>query len=306
MRAPRRPRLAATLAVLVCLALVPAVAPPAAARAPGHEQGPARPPQRIVSLVPATTEMLFAIGAGPQVVAVSSYDRFPPEAATRPRVGALLDPDVERIFSLSPDLVVVYGSQVDLKRQLARAAIPIFDYRHAGLADVFTTLRALGRVTGHAAEAETVAAGVERRLAAVRAAAAGRPAVRTLLVFGREPGALRNIYAAGGTGFLHDMLVAAGGENVFADVARESVQATTEMILARAPAVILELREGEALSEAERARRVSDWARLSSVPAVGQGRVLVVSAPGLVVPGPRVAEAVEHMARALAAARATP
>jgi iron complex transport system substrate-binding protein len=130
--------------------------------------------------------------------------------------------------------------------------------------------------------------------------------VRTLLVFGREPGALRNIYAAGGTGFLHDMLVAAGGENVFADVARESVQATTEMILARAPAVILELREGEALSEAERARRVSDWARLSSVPAVGQGRVLVVSAPGLVVPGPRVAEAVEHMARALAAARATP
>ena len=279
----------------------------AAGFAPPADAGQAAaPPQRIVSLVPALTEMLFAIGAGPQVVGVSSYDRYPPEAAARPRVGALLDPDVERIFSLRPDLVAVYGSQVDLKRQLGRAGVPVFDYRHAGLADILTTLAALGRVTGHDVEAAAVAAGIERRLADVRRRTSRGPKVRTLLVFGREPGALRNIYAAGGRGFLHDMLVAAGGENVFADLAQESVQATIEILLARAPDVILELREGEPLNDDEVRRRMADWARLASIPAVRDGRIVVVSGPGLVVPGPRVADAVTRLARALHPERMAP
>ena len=80
-------------------------------------------PARIISLVPGATEMLFAIGAGPRVVAVSSYDKEPPEVTSLPRVGALLDPDVERILSLKPDLIVVYGSQHDLVRQLQRTGV---------------------------------------------------------------------------------------------------------------------------------------------------------------------------------------
>lgn len=257
------------------------------------------PPRRIISLVPAVTEMLFAIGAGPLVVAVSSFDTYPPEVTTRPRVGALLDPDVERVLSLTPDFVVIYGSQTDLRRQLERASIPIFDYRHAGLPDVMSTIRELGRVTGRVAEADGVAAGIERQLAAVRARTSGRPPVRTVLVFGREPGALRNVYASGGKGFLNDMLASAGGVNVFADLGQESVQATTELLLTRAPEAILEVREGPAYTEARVRQSVTDWSRLASVPAVKNGRVLVVSGEGLVVPGPRVAQAVERMARAL-------
>ena len=256
-------------------------------------------PRRIISLVPALTEMLFAIGAGPQVVAVSSYDTYPPEAATRPRVGALLDPDVERVLSLTPDLVAIYGSQSDLRRQLERATIPIYDYRHAGLPDVLLTIRDLGRVTGHAGSAEAVATGIERELAAVRARVGTRAPLRTVLVFGREPGALRNIYASGGTGFLHDMLVAAGGVNVFADLPQQAVQATTELLLTRAPDVILEVRDGPAYSRAQVTQAVADWSRLASVPAVKHGRVHVVSGEGLVVPGPRVAGAVARLARVL-------
>ena len=263
----------------------------------------ARVPQRIISLVPALTEMLFAIGAGPQVVAVSSYDTFPPEVASRPKVGALLDPDVERIFSLTPDLVITYGSQSDLRRQLERASIPMFDYRHAGLADVLTTLRALGRETGHDAAAGHLATEITRRLDAVKARTATAPAPRTLLVFGREPGSLRNMYVSGGKGFLHDMLGVAGGANVFADVARESVQATTELILARAPDVIIEVREGPALADADVRARIADWDRLAAVPAVKARRVHILSGTGLVVPGPRVAAAVERLAGVLHPAR---
>ena len=74
-----------------------------------------QPPRRIISLIPAVTEMLFAIGAGPQVVAVSSFDQYPPQVEKLQRVGALIDPDVERILSLRPDMVAVYASQADLR-----------------------------------------------------------------------------------------------------------------------------------------------------------------------------------------------
>lgn len=266
----------------------------------------AQPPQRIVSLVPALTELLFAIGAGPQVVGVSSYDHEPPEVESRARVGALLDPDTERILALRPDLVAIYRSQADLRTQLQRASIPIFDYRHAGLADILATTRALGRATGHDREADALAGRIAQRIEAVRARTGRGPRVRTLLVFGREAGALRNIYVSGGRGFLHDMLIAAGGENVMADVAQESVQASTELILTRAPDVILEIRDRGTLPEARVQALARDWAPLASVPAVRAGRVRIVTGTGLTVPGPRVADAIERLARVLHPDRMTP
>ena len=256
-------------------------------------------PRRIISLVPALTEMLYAIGAGPQVVAVSSYDDEPAAVRALPRVGALLDPDTERILSLRPDLVVVYGSQADLQAHLARAAIPVFNYRHAGLADIVQTMRQLGERTGHQAEARAAAGAIEDRLAAVRTRVSDTRRPRTLLVFGRERQSLRNLYARGGKVFLNDMLVAAGGDNVFADVDREAVQGTTELLLARAPEVILELRS-EALTpgnDLQKERAV--WNALPSIPAVKNGRVIILSGKGLTVPGPRVADSVEQMSKAL-------
>ena len=125
----------------------------------------------MVSLVPAVTEMLFAVGAGPQVVGVSSFDKTPAEVATRPRVGALLDPDLERILSLKPDLVVTYGSQDALHEQLARASIATFTYRHGGIGDTLETLEAIGARTGHAERRTRGGAGAAR-------AADGRPHAR--------------------------------------------------------------------------------------------------------------------------------
>jgi iron complex transport system substrate-binding protein len=95
------------------------------------------------------------------------------------------------------------------------------------------------------------------------------------------------------------MLEAAGGDNIFADIPRESVQATTELILARAPAVILEVRSADVATEAEAAREAASWAPLASVPAVRQKRIVVLTGQSLTVPGPRVPDVVERMSRAL-------
>jgi iron complex transport system substrate-binding protein len=257
-----------------------------------------QPARRIVSLVPAVTEMLFAIGAGPQVVAVSSYDEFPPEVKSLPRVGALLDPDVERVLALRPDLVVSYGSQTDLQGQLGRARIQVFSYRHAGLAGIFDTIDALGTATGHKADAGRLARRLRTELDSVRARVKGRARPRTLLVFERDPATLRGLYVSGGRGFLHEMLEIAGGENVFADVQREAVQPSHETLLTRAPDVIIEVRAVGLITSAP-ADEPKVWAQLGSIPAVRTGRIYFLRGEHLVVPGPRVARGTEALARVL-------
>jgi iron complex transport system substrate-binding protein len=264
------------------------------------DQAAAQAPGRIISLIPAVTEMLFAIGAGPRVVAVSSFDTYPADVKQLPRVGALLDPNVERILSLKPDLVVVYATQNDLKEQLARAGIPVFDYRHAGLAGVATTIRALGERTRSDAKAGEVVNGIEQGLAGIRQRVAGRPRPRVLLVFGREAGTLRGIYASGGVGFLDDMLRIAGGDNVFADVKREAVEASSELVLSRRPDVILEIRAQAEAPPPEKVKADLDaWNALASVPAVRDGRIALLTDDRIVIPGPRVVEGTLTLARAL-------
>jgi iron complex transport system substrate-binding protein len=243
--------------------------------------------------------MLYAMGAGPQVVAVSSYDEYPPEVKALPRVGALLDPDTERIIALKPDLVITYGSQVDLQAQMTRALIPTFDARHGGLSQVLAEMKALGARTGHAVEADRVVAAIDARLAAVRARVAGRRRPKTLLVFSREPKTLRNMYVSGGRGFLHDMLQIAGGDNVFSDLDQESAQVSTETVLARAPEVILELRPEDIAEGRDLAQELAAWSRLAAVPAVRGHHVLFITGRAVTVPGPRIAEGVERMAKAL-------
>lgn len=254
---------------------------------------------RIISLVPALTEMLFAIGAGPQVIAVSSYDDFPPDTKRLPRVGALLDPDVERILALRPDLVLTYGSQDALEAQLASAGIRTFSYRHGGLDALFRTLRELGAATGRTAEAGRAGDRIRQQLDAVRARVRGRPRPRVLLVFGREPQTLKQLYVSGGAGFLHEMLEIAGGTNVFADVGRESVQPSHETLLTRAPDVVLEIRATRPVADADVARERAAWATLPSIPAVRSGRIHFLNGEYLAVPGPRVGLATEAFARAL-------
>jgi iron complex transport system substrate-binding protein len=256
-------------------------------------------PQRIVSLIPATTEMLFAMGAGDRIAGVSNYDRYPPDVERLPRVGGLLDPNVERLLALKPDLVIVYDTQTDLRRQLERAKIPMFHYVHRGLPDITDTLRALGERVGAKAAADAAATRVEQQLAAVRARVAGRPRPKTLLVFGREQGSLRHVNASGGYGFLHDILELAGGTDVLGDLHQQSVDMSTEMILTRAPEVILELHYGESLKpdrlEAERLV----WNALAAVPAVKNKRVHLLVGDEFVVPGPRIVIAAERFARTL-------
>ena len=253
-------------------------------------------PNRIISIIPSTTEMLFAIGAGPRVVGVGNFDRYPPEALTRTKVGGLIDPDVERIISLKPDLVVLYGTQNDLRAQLERANIPMFLYEHAGLPDITGTIRQLGARIGNVKESHALADRIDEEIAEIRKRVAGRPRPRTLLVFGRDAETLRGIYASGAVGFLHDMLEAAGGTNVFNDVTRQSIQTTSELAVARAPDVIIEIGVDTASAAG---RNLRAWESLPSIPAVRTKRIYQLRGDGMMNPGPRISASVRRVAEVL-------
>jgi iron complex transport system substrate-binding protein len=256
-------------------------------------------PGRIVSLVPAVTEMIYAMGDGARVAAVSTYDHFPADVARLPRVGGLLDPSVERILAIKPDLVIVYATQKELIERLDRAGIPYFNYQHKALADIMTTIRALGARIGSAARADAVAAGMDRSLAEIRAKTTELPHPATLLVFERDPASLRNVYASGGYGFLHDMLEIAGGRNVFAAVKQQAVQASTEMLITSKPEVIVELLYGDNLEKTDTAKELRAWEALPSVPAVRTHRIFALTGDEFVVPGPRVVDATRTLAHTL-------
>jgi iron complex transport system substrate-binding protein len=280
---PRAAKLAAAVAVVVCVAT---------ARA-------AEPPRRVVSAIPAVTEMIFAMGDGDRLVGVSSYDAFPPEVARIAKIGGLLDPNVERILALKPDLVILYATQIELKQRLDRARIPYYSYEHRNLSDVITTMRAIGARLGAPAHGEALASDMERAISEVRHGVTGAPRPRTLLVFEREAASLSGIYASGGYGFLHDLLEIAGGTDVFADIKQQSVQATTEMILGRRPDVIIELRYGDILKKLDIAKDIAAWNTLASLPAVKNHRVHVLVGDQFVVPGPRLVDALRQLVMAL-------
>jgi iron complex transport system substrate-binding protein len=279
------------LLLVLALAILPAAAGRGSAAASADA-----PPHRIISLVPAVTQILFAVGGGDRIVAVSNYDREPAKVDRLVRVGGLLDPDTERILALRPDLVIVYEAQHELEQRLTQAHIRYYEYAHKDLANVMATMRALGDILGTRATAERVAHGIEEQLHAIAARVAGRPRPSVLLVISRDPRSLQNVYANGGYGFLHDMIDIAGGRDVFDDVKRENVQPSTELILARRPEVIIELRYGAA---AVRGDDLSPWQALRSLPAVKNHRLYQLVGDRFVNAGPQVAEATEQFARTI-------
>jgi iron complex transport system substrate-binding protein len=194
---------------------------------------------------------------------------------------------------------VVYGSQSELERQFTRAGIRVYPYRHGGIDSILQAIRDLARLTGHPADGDRVIREVRSQLDAVSMRVRGQRRPRTMVVIGRDGGALRGVYVSGGVGFLHELLDIAGGDDVFGDVKREAAQPSNETMIVRAPEVIMELHAGEQPpADALRKERAA-WNLLASVPAVRTGRVHLLYGGYLLAAGPRIGRAADTLARVL-------
>lgn len=242
----------------------------------------------MVVLGPSTVENLFALGLGERVVAVDDYTVLP-EAAGRPRVGGQFNPDFEAITALRADLVLTQGEFP----ALGRLGLPVLSFKTDSWARWEEELTALGARFGAAAAATRLIEAKRGELAAV--ARAAHP-VSCLLVVGRKPGEAAGLVVAGAASFLNELLAAAGGRNVFADNPRNYFDLSEEALIRAAPAAIFEFRPGEPEAAAAEARAA--WQRsFPTLPAVRDGRIHVLTADFVLIPGPRMPE----IARLLAA-----
>jgi iron complex transport system substrate-binding protein len=253
-----------------------------------------RRPERIISLAPAITETLFIVGAGPQVVAVTTTDTYPPEVKQLPTVGGFAPETISReaILAQKPDLVLAGGRfQRPIVESLDKLGIPAVVIDPTTLDAVEEAIARIGRLTGHEETSASVVADFRRRREVVRASAAKDAVrVRVLYVLWDEP-----LQTTGSGTFVDQMIAEAGGVNAFAEVEQVYPQLSDEVVLASSPDLILAPDHGGAALAARLSRRPG-WGRLAAVKA---GRIVNVHEDLLHRPGPRLIDGLERIAALL-------
>jgi iron complex transport system substrate-binding protein len=202
----------------------------------GHTVTLPHTPQKIVSIAPGATEMLFAAGAGKLVIATVEYSDEPAEARSVPRIGDSNAIDIERVVALQPDVVVVWegGSNAGQVAQLERLGIPLYRHRVERLADLPVSLRRLGALADTKASAEKAALSVEARLAQLAKTYGAGEKLTVLLEVWNRP-----IYTVGGTHMMTDSLRLCGARNIFDDLQEKGPAVSVEAVIARDPQMII-------------------------------------------------------------------
>lgn len=280
----------ARLVALITCALWAVVVPVSAADVPA----------RVVSTSPSITETVFALGLGDRVVGVSSYCRYPAAVTRLPRVGSFLRPDTELIARLRPDLVIVHGGPNGVPGQLSALGIKSVTVERGTLASVYSSIQKIGAAAAVPDRADILVKQIQGRLAAVRAAAAKRPSRKVLVIMGRQPGRLGDLIAVGRGSYVHDLVELAGGVNVLGDPSLpEYPRISMETVIRLQPDLIVDAGDmGETVEEHVRRQPITErlWRQQANVDAA----VHAVTSDAFVVPGPRVVEAAETLARWLA------
>ena len=202
-------------------------------------------PQRIVSLSPDLTEVLYGVGAFSRVVGVSNYDTYPPETAKLPHLGPLHSPNLEQLIGVKPDLVVINSAQAPfLEDTLKQLNLRILKTSNRSLDEVFSSILAIGHATGNDREADKLAATTRQGLDRVARKTAGAAKPRIVLIVDRTPGTLRDLYSATDGSFLAELVGIAGGRMAMPPAKTGYTKLVKEDLLASNPDIIIEFIQG--------------------------------------------------------------
>jgi iron complex transport system substrate-binding protein len=266
----------------VALLAVGLLAAPLGEPAAVQTLGPQAPAlvRRVVTLAPSLTDTVLALGAGDVLVGVSRFDERP-EVRALPRVGGFVDPSVEAVAALKPDLVLVQPSPGNRGpvEALATLGIPVLALRLASVDDVLAGLRATAATLGHRERGDALARALEATRAEVRARALGLPPVRVLFVYGFQP-----LVVAGPGSFADELLADAGGTNVAKDAGRAYPVWSVERALSSKPDVVLDASDGASGQDV-----------LRGLPGLGEARWVALPSPALLHPGPALGEGLQEL-----------
>jgi iron complex transport system substrate-binding protein len=252
--------------------------------------------ERIVSLSPQLTEILYALGLGDKVVAVSNNCNWPAEAEDKPKVGTFWQPNIEAIIAARPDLVV--AEQFEQHKQVAdtlrRTGLNVTGVRLEKIPELFTTIREIGKAAGCPAQAETLAKDINEQLNTLRSRYGSGAKVRVLWVVQAEP-----LRVAGKSTFIDEIVGLVGGENAIGPTIQQYPTIGTEELLACGAEVIIQSAMGTQDIAGQQQDAERFWSRFENLPAVKNKRVYVVEPDMILRLGPRLPQGAERIALCL-------
>jgi len=262
----------------------------------GDAPGEAPYPARIVSMAPSITEVVFALGLSDRVVGVSAFCDYPPEAAKKPKIGGVVNPNMEAVVALNPDLVLALpnATQESMFRSLRQLGIRVLTLRNDTLEDFFNTIRAIGEVTSTQPAADEMSERLRAKFSDISDRVALEPRRKVMFIVGVDP-----LFVAGRDTFIDELITIAGGTNIAADSISKYPQLGIEEVVSRAPEVILYTSLNFELTPKQEAEAKRLWSAYPSIPAVKNGRIHGLVADYVTLPGPRLVLGVEEMARAI-------
>ncbi|OPX33984.1 MAG: hypothetical protein B1H11_11635 [Desulfobacteraceae bacterium 4484_190.1] len=255
--------------------------------------------ERVISMAPNITETIFAIGCGKRVAGVTDFCMYPSEALSLPKVGGYINPNLERLAVLHPDLVIVLGKHEKVDKYCRFRAIPVLHVNMDSLATIYKDIVEIGTALDSSDSAQKLCAEIRNQLKAVSQDTAPYKRQKVFICLGRAPDSFSNIYTAGGSSFISEILNIAGGDNVFEDVTLPYPEASKESIIKRAPEIIIEMRPGQDISDSRRREIVAEWNIFRGIPAVSRHKIYVLSEDYILLPGPRVVAAARLLAKTL-------
>jgi iron complex transport system substrate-binding protein len=249
--------------------------------------------QRVVSLAPAITEIIFALGKGDTLVGVTKFCDYPPAALKIAKVGGFLDMNMEALLALAPEIVVAYPEHY-AKVKLLGSPPQILVVKHQCLSDLFDSIFAIGRALHAEINAERMVSDLKNKLTAVAAGAGHRKKIRTLIVAGRNADELKNMYIVGKNDFLNELLEIAGGVNAYQGAVNYP-NISLEGVIFLNPDLILEI---SAHYEGIGDEKVfALWSPFMMIPAVRNRQIKIIKESFWLRPGSRVGLIAEQLAR---------
>jgi iron complex transport system substrate-binding protein len=247
--------------------------------------------KRVVTLAPALTEIVFALDKGDTLVGNTKFCNYPEAAQKIPRIGGFIDVNLEVLINKKPDIIFLYRDIYDSVKVMEQRSKLVM-VNHTNLQDLYDAINVMAQALDVGEKGKQLVAKIKGQLKALHAQTAGKKPLKTLLIIGRTPDKLSNMYIIGKKDFLNELMVAAGGVNAYqGDLLYPSISA--ESVVAMNPDVILELSAyNEGIPEAQ---VLALWKKYPFITAVKNGKITIIRDAIWLIPGPRVTQIAQLM-----------
>lgn len=280
------------------VALLLALCPSCRTQLRDEQSAGAAVPQRIISISPNVTEILYGVGAWPQVIAVSQFCSYPDDVKNKPRVSGWDRTNLEQLTVLKPDLVIGVEAQAPfLQDKLNGLGIRSLFVKSETLNDVYKSIDAIGIISGHEQQAALLSAKTQAEIEVVRKAVDGRQQLKVLCVVDRVPGTIRELYTATHGSYLDELITIAGGQSIAPPAEHGWGKITKEAAVSLNPEVIIDMIQSSKGDFGE--DPIAVWQELSMVRAVQDKRIYSLADPFVIHPSQFVGHTAQVFARAI-------